>query len=1365
MTVVLHMTTIIRKLVKWFYLLFAVAAICLALMVQAGRSFSPLLGNHPKEVSDYLSRQLKAQVSIKSLSAEWDGLKPTVDLRDLRISSQSGQPILGLQQAQMRVDLLSSFLHARLVWSSLTLGKVEMDFAQADDGFWHLSGLSQATKADEPRADLDPLIDMSLLSRRIEFNQSQLNLHFASGDKTSLYAPLLRMENLKDFHRLTLQVDVNNQPKSLFLVMEGTGDPRKRESFTSNGFVQLNKFPTSEPIAAVTALLLHGIKAEVHSEGSLDARLWFSSRPQHQGFDVVGNLGVQRLSVPVMTQKLALDSFKTDLVGHWLYSGNWQLALQNLGAKVNQQHLEKVNFAVSAADFEAPVILHMQHLNLNHLSQTLDSAGILGEAHLRDIIRQLSLQGELRNVEVAIPRQDPKEWEVTANLQQVGVNAWRGVPALRKVDGYLHAGQRGGFVDIDSRNGFSMHYHPTYNAPMEYQQAKGQVAWWLQPENNQIYVNSGALEFINGDEYAKGYMWLALPWKHNTGDVDLYLQIGARHLNASLYNKYTPAVIPPSLLNWLEASIGPHNTGFVNQVGFTYRGTLNNTSHAAHSHQLFLDVSHAQLKYHPEWPALEAMDGRLLVSDDDVFASVDKARLFDSQVSDSYINVSPNPDGKGSLLNLTGQVSGPASDGLRVLRETMLRRYVGANMDSWKLDGHLQTQLNLAVPLAADGSGAAQQVDVDIDAPNFEMGHLKLALQNLQGHIQFNQETGLSSEGLRATLFDEPVTALLSTKKQGESSQTLVNFSGEVDSDNLAKWSQRPEALFMQGKIPYRAQVELNHSVAAAKGDEPFALVTVDSQLNGVKVDLPAPYGKTAASEAPLSFRMALHERTSLIHVSYGANLKTLLLLDAASNKLINANVALGEEAKLSETPQFLVSGKLPTLDIEPLKKVLQRYQNYTARLAPPVTQEQQAAVDAAPSALVAGLPFKATITLAHYEVGPLDLKDVAVMASPTPSAWDVHFTNPVTSGEVLLPNDVTQPVRIDLDHLHLTSNLLGIQPDLPTNPANPGEVVPRGPSVDPRALPLANVTVKALFMDDKNYGNWSLQIRPNAQGVVFDDIHGSVRGVKVGGLDTEVKGARLQWLLDEAGATTHFTGVLSSTNISEVLREWQKPDSLESKSARFGVDVAWIGDPQDFELKKLSGNMDIALEKGRFKRSPAGGSDGFLRLMAILNFDSLARRLRLDFSDLYKSGLAYDKINGKVNFVPGTMTFTEPLVVLTPSSRLQLAGKLDLEHEKINGRLIATLPVVGNFTFFTALVTGLPAAAGIYVVSKLFKKQVDQATSIGYTIRGGWDDPKMSFDRLFESQDSLLNNASKSEAEKSKYRHPKGVAPDSSDQ
>jgi len=1369
------MTAYARKLIKWFYFLFAIAAISMAVVIQAGRSFSHLLADYPEELSQYFSNKLNAKVSMGAVSAEWVGLKPMVDIRDLRILSQTDKPILALSHAQMRLDILGSLAHARLVWSALQLKQVQMDFVQTEEGFWHIPGIPKLAARNDQTARLDSLIDMSLLSRRIEFSQSQLNFHFASGAVTTLNSPLLRMENTGDFHRLSLQVDVDANPKTLTLIVEGQGDPRRKETFSSRGFIQLKQFPTNEPLAATTAFLLRGIKAEVHSEGALDASLWFTSRPKREGFDVVGKLGVQRLSVPILGKTLTMDTLSTDVIGHWLYSGQWQLALQQLSAKVNQNNLEKLSFAASAASFSDPVVVHLPKVDLQRLKQTLDSAGVLGEGRLRDVMRQLNPEGELHKLAIAIPPKNPRAWELNANLAQVGVNAWQGVPALRKVDGFVHANEHGGFVNIDSRKGFSMHYSPTYSAPMEYQQAKGQVAWWLQPDKNQIYVNSGALEFTRGGEHAKGYMWLSLPWKRNTGDIDLYLQIGATKLDASLYSKYTPAVIPHSLLDWLERSIGPKNPGFVDQVGFVYRGTLNNHDHAARSHQLFVDIKHAKLNYHPEWPALEAIDGRLLVSNDDVTASIDRARLFNSDVNPTYVRVNPNPDGHGALLQVDGSLSGVADDGLRVLRESMLRRYVGANMDSWKLDGKMNTRVAIAVPLDHQGTGARQQIDIDLESPNFEMSNLKLAIQNISGHLQFNETTGLTSEGINGTLFDEPVRARLSTRQQGDGSQTLIDLNGEVDGQALAKWTRRPEVFFLEGRLPYKAVVELNHKAALDTG-APFAIVHVNSSLKGVSIDLPAPYGKTGESERPFIFSMALAERNSLIKLNYDNHIQALFELDPhLDNKLLRANIALGSEAKLTGEPQFLVSGTLPGLDIEPWKKVQRYYEDYTAQIdglrAKPlhrfdagISQPELPDPQTSDSDLVAGLPFRADLLVEHYQVGPLALENLKLQAHRLSNAWKVDVNNLLVDGAIHLPTDTTQPLQINLRALHLTSALLGAK----TNEPLPQDALPTLPglSVDPRSLPLADMTVQALYLDDVNYGNWSLQVRPNDQGVLFDHINGAVKGVTVSGISvlaadhktivSKANGAKLEWLVTGSGSSTHFIGELSASDISVVLREWQKPDMLESKSARFNVDAIWKGDPQDFALKNMAGSIDIALEQGRFKSTPSPGSDGFLRLMAILNFDSLARRLRLDFSDLYQSGLAYDQISGKATFVPGTLTFTEPLVVKTPSSRLQMAGQLDLEKEQINTRLVATLPVVGSYTFFTAFVAGLPAAAGIYLASKLFKKQVDRATSLSYSIQGNWDNPVMKFDRLFESEDELIKSVNQEDSAKDRRRKTK---------
>jgi uncharacterized protein YhdP len=86
------------------------------------------------------------------------------------------------------------------------------------------------------------------------------------------------------------------------------------------------------------------------------------------------------------------------------------------------------------------------------------------------------------------------------------------------------------------------------------------------------------------------------------------------------------------------------------------------------------------------------------------------------------------------------------------------------------------------------------------------------------------------------------------------------------------------------------------------------------------------------------------------------------------------------------------------------------------------------------------------------------------------------------------------------------------------------------------------------------------------------------------------------------------------------------------------------------------------------------------------------------------------------------------------PSGRMSMAGDFDLLGEQVDGRLVATLPVATNLPWVVALMGGLPAAAGVYVTSKLVEKQVDRLSSISYKISGSWDDVDVEVDRIFAS-------------------------------
>ena len=81
------------------------------------------------------------------------------------------------------------------------------------------------------------------------------------------------------------------------------------------------------------------------------------------------------------------------------------------------------------------------------------------------------------------------------------------------------------------------------------------------------------------------------------------------------------------------------------------------------------------------------------------------------------------------------------------------------------------------------------------------------------------------------------------------------------------------------------------------------------------------------------------------------------------------------------------------------------------------------------------------------------------------------------------------------------------------------------------------------------------------------------------------------------------------------------------------------------------------------------------------------------------------------------------------------MAGSADLIAEQIDASLVTTLPVGTNLPWVAALIGGLPAAAGVYITSKLFEKQVDKLSSISYRITGPWDDPSVKVQKIFSDK------------------------------
>jgi uncharacterized protein YhdP len=178
-------------------------------------------------------------------------------------------------------------------------------------------------------------------------------------------------------------------------------------------------------------------------------------------------------------------------------------------------------------------------------------------------------------------------------------------------------------------------------------------------------------------------------------------------------------------------------------------------------------------------------------------------------------------------------------------------------------------------------------------------------------------------------------------------------------------------------------------------------------------------------------------------------------------------------------------------------------------------------------------------------------------------------------------------------------------------------------------------------------------------------------------------------------------------------------------------VDGNWPGSPAWFAMKRFNGRLDMAMRKGQF--SEVQGSASALRVFGLLNFNSIGRRLRLDFSDLLGKGLSYDRVKGVLVATRGVFITREPISLEGPSSNLELNGTLDMANSQIDAKLLVTLPVTNNLPL-AALIVGAPAIGGaLFIADKLLGNSVARFASVQYDIKGPWQSPTISFDKPFE--------------------------------
>ena len=200
---------------------------------------------------------------------------------------------------------------------------------------------------------------------------------------------------------------------------------------------------------------------------------------------------------------------------------------------------------------------------------------------------------------------------------------------------------------------------------------------------------------------------------------------------------------------------------------------------------------------------------------------------------------------------------------------------------------------------------------------------------------------------------------------------------------------------------------------------------------------------------------------------------------------------------------------------------------------------------------------------------------------------------------------------------------------------------------------------------------------------------------------------------------STTVDAQLKSQNTKALMEEFGFQGILSSKNLTIDLDLFWPYIPSSDGVFDANGTVKVNIEDGQITAiDPIAG-----KVLGLLSIAELPKRLVLDFSDIFKKGLSFNRLSGEFQFKQGR-AYTCNLAMEGTSVDIVLVGVTDMIGETYD-QLAMVRPLLSDALPMGGAVFGGPGvAAAVYLFTKLLRKPLKNIGVSYYSIGGTWDNP-----------------------------------------
>lgn len=939
---------VFTRLIRAAWYLFAAGLILAAVLVAVAHLATPLLNQHRPEFELWASELLQLPITVGELHADWRGNIPELTLTQVvTLDKQTHEPAFEIREIKFGFQLFTSLWKRQVVLEDIIISGAEVTVVQDAAGGFTIKDLPDEKSPDFKTYQLSKILGWVFSQPYLSLHDIDVYLLLPKGGKRELTIKKVSLGNRSDEHSIKgsflLQQEI---PTEVQAEIEWRGQVTDPEHIRAKAYLDLEGISLSQWLQGKENLftgLFSGWQLHQGVGGMGIWLIWDDNQLKElqsifQWYDLEFYSTLDKKTYPVdrlsghvgwkrdgENQIIAGDNILINFPGHLWPATTFYVALAPAAdtdaakrlsenakpavkattgsgrekASSTNPYAAKLKEGLALAEkgvkksFVGKNDWRLQDLRIGYLDLEdllpiiLSNSGLASDWH-KNLV-ELEPLGEVQNLTLSWEGafSDFTKMAVSAELKGLTFNPWKKFPGISNFTGKLNWDHNDGNLELASEK-LSFALPALFPEALSLDRAKADIDFQYNNEDGWSFRTKQA-EVAAADAQLKADVSMSFPPKDSpTIDLEADFFLGKVTQIATLL----PAnIMDPELVKWLKDAF---LSGRVESGKAVVYGELNlfpfDKAELKKGQSGKFEVSgelrDLEFHYAPQWPLLQQADGRLIFSGRSMTAVIDEGAILDIPVRDVTGRIPYLGDAQPQVVNLQAKLDTDLSDGLEFIHQSPLEDVIGKDLASVQLKGPMKLALSLSIPLAKPEKtkvlGKAQLSQGVLELPEWN-----LAMDQINGAFQFT-EVDLSAKQLLGRLWGEPAVLRLSTMpaKKGQPSYVQADVNGRVNILHLQNALKFSLSDFLEGATTFQAQIKLYESSAMDNQ------VSLRSNLQGIDVDLPAPYGKSAQEPRDFSLDFDIQNGPGFkTQIQYGKLIQAQLKITRDQNfRVIDIN-------------------------------------------------------------------------------------------------------------------------------------------------------------------------------------------------------------------------------------------------------------------------------------------------------------------------------------------------------------------------------------------------------------------------------------------------------------------------------------------